>query len=180
MPCGSEHITDHKHRMETGKAVLGGQGKDQKNQEGRQDLASVFGHRKIARCKKWLVFPKGKITVLVLINIIIKRPTPNVACTCLCVSLYPCQRGILAFQGSHGNLLQKTSLRCWAARDYGLNDPKAEMFNLPSCFDGFLLFFLAMAIGTLFLTVQFSFLFPEYPFCSRNYVCIRNKKINMT
>ena len=92
----------------------------------------------------------------------------------------PCQRGILAFQGSHGNLLQKTSLRCWATRDYGLNDPKAEMFNLPSSFDGFMLFFLAMAIGTLFLTVQFSFLFPEYPFCSRNCVCIRNKNINMT
>lgn len=26
VPHGSEHITDHGHRMETGKAVLGGQG----------------------------------------------------------------------------------------------------------------------------------------------------------
>lgn len=108
-----------------------------------------------------------------------KAHTKRGMCVSVCVFV-PTPAGILAFKCSRGNFSQKTLLRCWAIRDYGLNDPKAEMFNLPSSFDGFMLFFFTMAIDTLFLTVQFSFLFLEYPFFSINYVRIRNKKINMT
>lgn len=154
------------------RSCVGGQERDQENQESWENLISVFGNREMVRCK---LFQRKELQLLVLINIIIKSPKPDLAYMCLCASLYPLQQDVPALKCSHSNSLQDQLHRCYVIRDYGLYDSKAETVHLPSSFDVFTLFFLA--INTYSLRVRFSFqLFIEYPLCSRNCVHIRNKE----